>query len=229
MAAFEIKLKYVYEVREELSNNRWRIDNGWEGFCSQVRHLPQLRKNGYNVPCVLHLTRYLNIRHAQDMNTGKIIQPCDEILNVPLKNWVNLAGFKKYDGELRYVHDNAFKYGIVVASDGKIPTIADLEKACPWKCERCEYKSCRNADKNTPAYYSGYVRVGVVPLNPECYMCISKDDCKHLWPQPYNMTPAGVSQELRDFFDQPDSIQIYTNQGDRLLNIHIYSCALREK
>ena len=217
---FEIKIQYVYEITEWYTNKRYIVDNGWMGFCDVVTNLPKLQNEGCNIPCVLGVKRFVRANNAVDFAKGKKIDADEDIMNVPIKNWIKLAGFNKSE---------RFNYNIVVSPDGDVPTVASLKKACPWQCGTgyCN-KKCFEAREDTPAYYSNFVNVGVVLLDPERFICIAKD-CKVLYPNSHKITPAGVSQRLKEFFDQPDSIQITAKRNDNCLSMNIYSCALREK
>lgn len=220
--SFEIQVQYVYEINELCKNTRYRVDNGWEGFKTTVHNLPKLERNHCEIPNVLSLTRSIKVNYAYDFTTGQRIEADWSIMNVPLKEWVKLAGFKD--------RDEYFKHQIVVAHGNEIPTIASLrEKVCPWTCNSCQHQDCKNGDGNTPALYSSYVRVGVEPLDPKHHICISKDNYELLWPKTHPVNPAKESQALRDFFNQPGVIQVYTDKQDGLLKILIRSCALYEK
>lgn len=218
---FEIYVQYVYNINEWYSNTRYQVDNGWGGFKTVVQKLPKLETNNCEIPSTLSLKRSVKINYAVNYDTKEKIDGNGSIIGVPLKEWVKLAGFKdEYE---------RFRYPIVVAFGNKIPTVSSLMLACPWQCNNCQYNDCKNGDKNAPALYSNYVRVGVEPLHPEHHICISKNNCEILWPKSHPVNPANELQELRDFFEQPDAVQIYTEQQDRLLKFYIRSCALRTK
>ncbi|MBO7508853.1 MAG: hypothetical protein J6T57_01065 [Alphaproteobacteria bacterium] len=218
--SFSIKVQYIYTIHELYTDNRYKVDDGWDGFKKVVQNLPEINHYGHIVPSVLSLKRSVKVNYADDYDAQQRIDAEGTIMKVPLKEWVKIAGF----------NDNQewFKYHIVVASGGKIPTIESLKPACSRKCDKCQYQDCRNSDKNAPAYYSNYVRVGIEPLS-ERHICVAQNDCGHLWPKPHDVTPANVSQELRDFFNQPDNIDIYTQYQDGILNLRIRSCAIQER
>jgi len=219
---FEIHIQYVYGINELYKNARYRVDNGWEGFKTTVKNLPKLERNDCEIPSVLSLTRSVKVNYAYDYTTGKKIEADGSIMGVPLKEWVKLAGFKD--------RDEYFKHQIVVASGNTIPTIGSLRgKVCPWTCNGCHHQDCKNGDENIPALYSSYVRVGIEPLDPKHHICISRDNYELLWPETHPVNPAKESQVLRDFFNQPGAIQVYTDKQDGLLKIFIRSCALYEK
>ena len=218
---FEIHVQYVYSIDEWYSNKRYQFDNDWVGFKTIVQNLPKLERNNCEIPSVLSLKRSVKTNYAINYDTKEKIDANGSIMGVSLKEWVKLAGFND--------ENERFRYPIVVAFGNKIPTVSSLMLACPWQCNNCQYNDCKNGDKNAPALYSSYARVGVESLDPEHHICISKNNCELLWPESRPVNLAKELQELRDFFYQPDAVQIYTEQQDRLLKFCIRSCALREK